>query len=295
MPLGFFDESVDPLHWFDNDLSPGGWFDKDFFEAFGGEGGGGGESGGGGSSGGGGGGGTAPSGPLTTTRVSLPPGVRMTASLLKQIAEKCGTCNPCIGGSGSGSSGGGSGSGGGGGLTECCGCSSFPATLTASWDIGCAEVSSATLTKVSEVANCNTIGLVVSYTYEQIGDYVEGSYTNTDCFTGASSFLTEARETTSIILNCVRCVDGETVTHNWHLVASWNRIGVNTIKVTGVSKAISIVSCYPLVFATVEGPVVCEEEATSQSCCTISTPCVLEPYTPYTNCEGTSFTLDISE
>lgn len=34
--------------------------------------------------------------------VNLPPGVRMTPALLKQIIEQCGTCNPC-GGSGSGS------------------------------------------------------------------------------------------------------------------------------------------------------------------------------------------------
>ena len=121
MPLGFFDESVDPLHWFDNDLSPGGWFYKDFFEAFGCEGGGGGESGGGGSSGGGGG--TAPSGPLTTTRVSLPPGVRMTASLLKQIMDQCGTCNPC--GSGSG------GSGSGRARIPCC--EPAPVITTVSW------------------------------------------------------------------------------------------------------------------------------------------------------------------
>ena len=231
--------------------------------------------------------------------VTLPAGVRMTPALLKQIMDQCGTCNPCgsgSGGSGSGDgSGGGSGSGGGGGLTECCGCSSFPATLTASWDIGCAEVSSATLTKVFEAESCNTIGLIASYTFEETGAYVEGTWSNTDCFTGAVSTLTEARESTFIVLNCVRCVVGETVTHNWHLVASWVRLGVNTIKQTSVSKALSITSCNPLVFATVEGPVLCDDEVTAQDCCTISSGCALEPFTPYTNCEGTSFTLDISE
>lgn len=34
--------------------------------------------------------------------VQLPPGVRMTAALLKQIIEQCGTCDPCGSGSGSG-------------------------------------------------------------------------------------------------------------------------------------------------------------------------------------------------
>lgn len=34
--------------------------------------------------------------------VTLPPGVRMTAALLKQIIEECGTCDPCGSGSGSG-------------------------------------------------------------------------------------------------------------------------------------------------------------------------------------------------
>lgn len=243
--------------------------------------------------------------------VHLPAGVRMTPALLKQIMDQCGTCNPCgsgSGGSGSGDgSGGGSGSGSGSGsgdLSACCVCSSFPTTLTFTYDVPCIESDTVTLTRTVYRDNCrfeaNPLGtVIIAYTYEFTGEYEEGSFTNIDCFTGASSLATEARKHVQIGLYCMVC-DTNPEVHNWILLFILSKpVSSTSFRIVGYFNTIEVVSCTPLVFAEVNNTIICEDNRTIESCCkefSVTVGCAIEPYTPWNDaCLGSNMTLNASE
>lgn len=238
--------------------------------------------------------------------VNLPPGVRMTPALLKQIMEECGTCNPCNGsGSGSGSgSGDGSGSGGsgsgGGGLGDCCTCTVFPDELTITIDVGCLGSQTFTLFRGQTNLDCATpeSPINVEYSGGVTGTIDEGSFSDTNCQTGAGVISSSAvNGTYSAFLYCIRCNETAPYSYLWGINVSVQRIAGGTHQglVEYVNEIADPTSCVPMVFPTVSKTVVCIDDRTAGTTCNNFGSAYNEPWVGYDYCVGSSFTIDISE
>lgn len=201
-----------------------------------------------------------------------------------------GAYKPCCGsGSGSGSSGSG---GGGGGTEPCCGCDTYPADISVSWDVACLDAGTAVLTKVFASTNCTTAGMKVQYNYTVTNSTSEDFLFANRCSDNTAIGVSNATDTTTFSVECWACEINGVMTHRWEFVIELRRYNGSTFYYCYSRIPLNLVSCSPFSFTSLSGSVVCDDSGTAGDCCNT---CYEELLTAYTNCEGSAYSFDISE
>lgn len=218
-------------------------------------------------------------------------------------------CAPCCqagsgsGGGGDGGSGSGDGSGsGGGGFIPCCGCFDFPLTLNFTATSSCLGTISGTLTRaVYDITNCTAplgvLTTIISYTaLIRSGTGYEAN--GFSCVTGSpvsGSDLGADTALFSLDVSCIRCPATDPPGKGWFMNMLWYDFNLGTFRRIELKKPVDDPSCSPLIFSTVNGPVVCLDDITTpvDKCAIVGS--AVEPWTTYTACDGSTFTLDVSE
>lgn len=223
---------------------------------------------------------------------TIPPG--LTFKQKKAMAALL-ACRPCCGAGGSGS---GSGIGGGnfgGGLTDCCGCTSFPSTLTATVDIPCIGNRTFTLTRQESNDDCNDpvdFLETVNYSYYDLTTGASDSFTQDPCDPTVipNPFIAPAKEEWDVSLICCNSPNGR----RWILHITVIKWDAGISKSVVYARQINLLSCDPIIFQSVSANIVCTDALVGDTsdCCS---DCYTEPYTGDVGCEGGLFTCDISE
>lgn len=218
------------------------------------------------------------------------------SSLAEKLAVAAAlVCKPCCGG------GSGSGSGGGSGLTNCCGCPSFPSTLAFTLDIPCFGTKVGTLTKntaLSDECVDNPGDLPrITYGFTETNGNTSDSWTSTDCSSGLPVTSTGGvLEDWSIDLTCCPNL-GTPPYKKWYFRIHVQKIAGGEQYNVVWNGVIDILSCAPIVFESLSETIVCIDAATPIGICGFDPfgDYYDLPISSYTNCVGSLFNFDVSE